>query len=94
MSKEWRALYWTEIFGDPHWIISRRKLTDEEFELLRSEKVSYDFMDTLGVYGDGCMFAGALTVPGAKKCDLKEIVDDLNKGRKTLKDLFNIDEEG
>jgi hypothetical protein len=39
------------------------------------------------------MFAGALTVPGAKKCDLRGIVDDLNKGRKTLKDLFNIDEE-
>ena len=94
MSKEWRAFYWVEGFGNSHWIISRRKLTDEEFESLRNEKVSYDYTDTLGISGDGYMFAGALTVPGAKKCDLKEIVDDLNKGKKTLKDLFNIDEEG
>ena len=94
MSKEWRAFYWGEGFGNSHWIISRRKLTDEEFESLRNEKVSYDYTDTLGISGDGYMFAGALTVPGAKKCDLKEIVDDLNKGKKTLKDLFNIDEEG
>lgn len=94
MSKEWRALYWAEAPGESHWIISRRKLTDEEFENLRNEKVSYDFMDTLGICGDGCMFAGALTVPGAKKCDLREIVDNLNKGKKTLADLFNIDEEG
>lgn len=94
MGKEWRALCWTGAFDGLHyWVMSRRKLDDEEFESLRNEKVSYDFMDTLGISGDGCMFAGALTIPGAKKCDLREIVDNLNKGKKTLADLFNIDEE-
>ena len=92
MSKEWRALYWSGAFGEPHWIVSRRKLTDGELESLRKEKVSYDYLDTLGICGDGYMFLGALTVPGASKDDLKDITADLNKGKKTLADLFNLEE--
>lgn len=66
----------------PFWIVSQRKLTEEETRELLNIKLEYDFSDTLGICGSGNLICSTVTVYGGTKEDAQAECDRLNNGGK------------
>ena len=76
----------------PFWIVSQRKLTEEETHELLNAKLEYDLSDTLGICGSGNLICSTVTIYDGTKEDAQAECDRLNNGGKLFENWFSSEE--
>ena len=95
MNKEWRVVQLAPVLGlesKSYWVVSKRKLSDEEVASMMAQSFDYDFDDELGICGGCRLIIGVSTRRGATKAQAEAECDRLNGGGK-LFDMFRWGEE-
>lgn len=91
MNKEWRVIGLSPLLTfdkNIRYVVSRRKLSDEEVRQLFAQRFYYNLYDQLGISGGGPWITGCSTIAGGTKADAEAECERLNNGGKLFDGWF------